>query len=102
MKRKGQGIRFQLTAGIVIMTIAGIGLIGIMSIKIVERSALVWKISQAEQTVGFVRASYRVSREGGQPWGAKFAEVLERRRGYQFQAYRLTEAAPHRAMPRDG
>jgi hypothetical protein len=58
MKRKGSGIRFQLIAGIVIMTIAGIGLIGVMSIKIVERSVILLKISRAEDTVGFVRASF--------------------------------------------
>lgn len=73
MKRKGSGIRFQLTAGIVIMTIAGIGLIGLMSIKIVERSALQWKISQAEDTVGFVRASIRLASEAGQPWAARLS-----------------------------
>src|SRR3972149_4573686 len=40
MRRSGLGIRFQLTAAIVIMTLAGIGLIGLLSVKIVERSAL--------------------------------------------------------------
>lgn len=60
MKGKGPGIRFQLIAGIVIMTIAGIGLIGVLSIKIVERGALLWKISQAGNTVAFVRASFGV------------------------------------------
>jgi two-component system NtrC family sensor kinase len=104
MKRKGQGIRFQLTAGIVIMTIAGIGLIGLMSIKIVERSALVWKISQAEQTVGFVRASYRASTEGGQPWGAKFTGVLTNEA--RITDFRLTgpdgrPLAASGSMPRD-
>ena len=75
MKRKGQGIRFQLTAGIVLMTIAGIGLVGLMSIKIVERSALQWKLSQAEEIAGFMRASMRLS-EGGQGWGGKLARAL--------------------------
>jgi len=76
MKRKGQGIRFQLTAGIVLMTMAGIGLIGLMSIKIVERSALVWKISQAEEIAGFLRAATSLSPEGGEPLAARFAAVL--------------------------
>lgn len=76
MKRKGSGIRFQLIAGIVIMTIAGIGLIGVMSIKIVERSVILLKISQAEDTVGFVRASFNAAPDGGQPWGMKFSEAL--------------------------
>ncbi|MCC6502148.1 MAG: HAMP domain-containing protein [Deltaproteobacteria bacterium] len=81
MKRKGQGIRFQLIAGIVIMTIAGIGLVGFMSIKIVERSALLWKISQAEDTVGFVRASFNPAAGGGQAWGVRFAEAIAKEAG---------------------
>jgi len=104
MKRKGQGIRFQLTAGIVIMTIAGIGLIGLMSIKIVERSALQWKISQAEDTVGFVRASMRLSSEGGQPWGARLSGVLKNEA--RIEDFRLTapdgrQLAASGTMPTD-
>lgn len=76
MKRKGSGIRFQLTAGIVIMTIAGIGLVGLISIKIIERSALQWKISQAADMVGFVRSSFRASADGGQPSGPKLVAAL--------------------------
>ena len=94
MKLRGQGIRFQLTAGIVIMTIAGIGLIGLMSIKIVERSALQWKISQAAETVGFVRASFRASTDGGQPWGKFAGELMKEARITDF---RLT-AADGRAL----
>lgn len=62
--KKGLGIRFQLTAGMVIMTVAGIGLIGLLSVKIVERSALAWKASQAGDMVSFVRAAFRVQKEG--------------------------------------
>ncbi len=87
MKRKGQGIRFQLTAGIVLMTIAGIGLVGLMSIKIAERSALQWKLSQAEGIAGFMRASMRLS-DGGQGWGGKLAASLADEAG--IADFRLT------------
>jgi len=90
MTRRWQSIRFQLTAGIVVMTIAGIGLIGFMSIKIVERSALMWKISQAEETVGFIRASFATAAEGGRDWGVKSAEAVARQP--RMSGFRLTSA----------
>lgn len=73
--KKGPGIRFQLIAGIVVMTIAGIGLIGVLSIKIVERSALLWKISQAADIAGAVRASFQALPEGSHD-RINFVEVL--------------------------
>ncbi len=50
------GIRFQLIAGIVITTVAGIGLIGLMSIRAIESSAVYLKISEAERIVRLIRA----------------------------------------------
>ncbi|MBI5810596.1 MAG: HAMP domain-containing protein, partial [Deltaproteobacteria bacterium] len=51
------GIRAQLIIGIVIMTLAGIGMIGLISIKIIESRAVSWKISEAEKTVRLARSS---------------------------------------------
>jgi len=57
MKRQ-LGIRFQLIAGIVIMTLSGIVLIGALSAVIIERTAFNWKVNEAERLVSFLRASY--------------------------------------------
>ncbi len=51
------GIRVQLTAGIVLTTLTGIGLIGLISIKVVENNAVYWRITEAEKVVRFVRAA---------------------------------------------
>jgi signal transduction histidine kinase len=51
------GIRAQLTAGIVLTTLAGIGLIGLMSIKIVESRSVYWKVAEAENLVGLIRTA---------------------------------------------
>ncbi|MDP2689232.1 MAG: ATP-binding protein [Deltaproteobacteria bacterium] len=67
MKKFRFGIRSQLVAGIVLSTLAGIGLIGILSIKIVENSALYWKISEAENVVRFVRAAVRLPSSSREP-----------------------------------
>ncbi|HAO92497.1 MAG: hypothetical protein A2X93_02270 [Deltaproteobacteria bacterium GWC2_56_8] len=59
LKMKRQlGIRFQLIAGIVIMTLSGIVLIGALSAVIIERTAFNWKVNEAERLVSFLRASY--------------------------------------------
>ncbi|MBI5236395.1 MAG: HAMP domain-containing protein [Deltaproteobacteria bacterium] len=50
------GIRFQLIAGIVITTAAGIGLIGLMSIHAIESSAVHLKIGEADSIVRLIRA----------------------------------------------
>jgi signal transduction histidine kinase len=55
--RFGLGIRAQLTAGIVLTTLAGIGLIGLMSIKIVESRSVYRKVAEAENLVGFIRTA---------------------------------------------
>lgn len=55
--KRSLGIRFQLIAGIVIITLAGIGLIGALSVVIIERTAFYWKVNEAERLVAFVRAS---------------------------------------------
>ena len=58
LKMKRQlGIRFQLIAGIVIMTLSGIVLIGALSAVIIERTAFNWKVNEAERLVSFLRAS---------------------------------------------
>lgn len=85
MKRRGLGIRTQLIAAITIMTVAGIGLIGLLSVKIVENSAVYWKVSQAEDLVKVVRAS---ARPGGPGWGSGFAALALRESG--VAAYRIT------------
>ena len=63
MSKSGLGIRFQLTAAIVIMTLAGIGLIGLLSVKIVERSALFWKTSQASDMAAVARAAFKADKD---------------------------------------
>ncbi len=67
MKKFTIGIRSQLVAGIVVTTLAGIGLIGLLSIKIVENSAVYWKVSEAESIVRFVRAAARMPRSAREP-----------------------------------
>lgn len=49
------GIRSQLGAGIILTTLAGIGLIGLLSVKIIETRSINWKISETENTVRFLR-----------------------------------------------
>src|SRR3989304_5261882 len=71
MSKSGLGIRFQLTAAIVIMTLAGIGLIGLLSVKIVERSALFWKTSQASDMAAVVRAALKMEKDSA--FAAAFA-----------------------------
>ncbi len=58
------GIRAQLGLGIALITLAGVGFMGLMSIKIVEDKALYWKAREAGRTARMVRAS--MTRLG--PW----------------------------------
>jgi len=51
------GIRAQLGLGIALITLAGVGFIGLMSIKIVEDRALYWKTGEAEKTARLARES---------------------------------------------
>ncbi len=79
MAGRGLGIRFQLTAAIVIMTLAGIGLIGLLSVKIVERSALIWKTSQASDMAAVARAAFKADKESAS--AAAFAGAALREAG---------------------
>ena len=51
------GIRGQLIAGIVLTTLAGIALIGLLAIKIVESRSVYWKVAEADHLVAFIRAA---------------------------------------------
>lgn len=94
------GIRAQLTAGIVLTTLAGIGLIGLLSIKIVENSAVYWKISEAWKLSRIVRASVTRAPGGAYPAEAlKFAEAALRSSG--VPDYEVTDGTG-RAVLRDG
>ena len=53
------GIRAQLIIGIVITTMAGIGLIGVMSLSLIEGRALQWKVDEAQRAAGFMKAALR-------------------------------------------
>lgn len=79
------GIRSQLILGIVLITLAGIGLIGILSIKIVENSALYWKISEAGRIVRIIR----VAANKPQPDDAMINYIGEALREADIDDYRL-------------
>lgn len=82
MMKFNLGIRAQLTAGIVLTTLAGIGLIGLLSIKIVENSAVYWKISEAGKISRIIRSSMRKSSQGAySPESVRFAEAALRSAG---------------------
>lgn len=53
------GIREQLTAGIVLTTLAGIGLVGVIAIKIVETHAVFSKVREAHKTARFAGLAMR-------------------------------------------
>lgn len=94
------GIRAQLTAGIVLTTLAGIGLIGLLSIKIVENSAVYWKISEAWKLSRIVRASVARAPGGAYPAESlKFAEAALRSSG--VPAYEVTDGTG-RAVLKEG
>ncbi|MFQ5737022.1 MAG: ATP-binding protein [Thermodesulfobacteriota bacterium] len=67
MKKFTLGIRSQLVAGIVLTTLAGIGLIGLLSIKIIENNAVYWKISEAQNIVRFIRGAARLPSSAREP-----------------------------------
>ncbi|MBI5467517.1 MAG: HAMP domain-containing protein [Deltaproteobacteria bacterium] len=82
MMKFNLGIRAQLTAGIVLTTLAGIGLIGLLSIKIVENSAVYWKISEAGKILRIIRSSMQKSSQGAySPESIRFAEEALRSAG---------------------
>ncbi len=74
--RFGSSIRSQLITGITVTTLAGIGLIGLFSVKIVETKALDAKLREAEVIVDFVRAVTQRVRVPGERERA--SEVLTR------------------------
>ncbi|MBI5969569.1 MAG: HAMP domain-containing protein [Deltaproteobacteria bacterium] len=59
MKKSALGIRTQLIIGTVLLTSAGIGLVGLMSIKAVEMSAVYAKMDSAERLVKVLNAAAR-------------------------------------------
>lgn len=59
--RPALGIRGQLIAGIAVTTLAGIGLIGVISVKMMESNAVYLKARQAGGIVKFVRSVVRTS-----------------------------------------
>jgi signal transduction histidine kinase len=95
-----RGIRFQLTAGIVVTTMAGIGLIGVLSIKIVERSALYWKASEAERIVRLVSAALAAPSRGDDA-AAALRHTATALRDAGIQSFVLTDASGDVVM-RDG
>lgn len=100
------GIRAQLTAGIVLTTLAGIGLIGLLSIKIVENSAVYWKIGEAGKIIKIIRFALE------KPSSAGYSREALRFTGIVFQGagvadYRLTAPSgdvllKEGSLPRDG
>lgn len=78
--KRSLGIRFQLIAGIVIITLAGIGLIGALGVVIIERTAFYWKVNEAERLVAFVRASSPPETEDSSA-GYRYAEKALRGSG---------------------
>jgi len=68
------GIRTQLIAGIVLTTLAGIGLIGLLSIKIVENNAVYWRIGEAENVARIVRTAVNGDYRGDEVAGLRLAE----------------------------
>ncbi len=78
--KRSLGIRFQLIAGIVIITLAGIGLIGALSVVIIERTAFYWKVNEAERLAAFVRASSQPETEDPST-GYRYAEMALRGSG---------------------
>jgi two-component system, NtrC family, sensor kinase len=86
------GIRAQLSAGIVLTTLAGIGLIGLLSIKIVENNAVYWKINEAGRIIKLVRSSVQRSGASGYPPEAlKFTAAALK--GAGVTDYRIADAA---------
>ena len=86
------GIRAQLGIGIVLITLAGIGFIGMMSIKIVEDRAVYWKMVEAENIVTFIRAaSVRFVSQGERQRMVGFVASALKETG--IKEFRLTDAS---------
>jgi signal transduction histidine kinase len=66
------GIRTQLVAGIIIITLAAMGLLGVLSIKVVESNAVYRKVREAETMARLMRAATIEA-----PWRTDTARVVE-------------------------
>ncbi|MBI5642964.1 MAG: HAMP domain-containing protein [Deltaproteobacteria bacterium] len=90
--KPGIGIRFQLTAGIVLTTLAGIGLIGLLSISIVERSAVNWKVSESVSIARIIRAAAGMPGASADPLAlVKYASAALKESG--ISDYTVTDPA---------
>lgn len=91
MPKKPLGIRSQLIAGIVITTIAGMGLIGLFSVIAVERMSVYWKAAEAEKLVRVVRVYFRASGGFNNPESGRVAATALKEAG--VEAFELTDPA---------
>lgn len=85
------GIRTQLTAGIVLTTLAGIGLIGLLSIKIVENNAVYWRIGEAEKAARIIRIAVNMDYRGDETAGLRLAAGALKEIG--VRDFRFTDGA---------
>ncbi len=86
------GIRTQLIAGIVLTTLAGIGLIGILSIKIVENSAVYWKAEEAGSIARFASLSSRLAAPLNDP-SAPVRSISAVLKGYGIGDFRVVDGS---------
>ncbi|MBI5493321.1 MAG: HAMP domain-containing protein [Deltaproteobacteria bacterium] len=86
------GIRAQLIAGIVLTTLAGIGLIGILSIKIVENSAVYSKAREAGSIARFASLSSRLAAPLNDP-SAPVRSIGAVLKGYGVSDFRVVDAS---------
>lgn len=84
------GLRAQLTAGIVITTLAGIGLIGLLAIKIVETGSIYWKVNEARSLVRTINTIAQMSSSDPSE-GLRYAAVVLSSSG--ITDYRITGPA---------
>lgn len=99
MPKAQLGIRSQLIAGIVIATLAGMGLVGLFSIIAVERISLYWKVNEAQRIVAMVRVFQRSSGVFGNQDAYKHAAAALNAAG--VEAYEFT-AHDGRVLERSG
>jgi two-component system, NtrC family, sensor kinase len=85
------GIRTQLMAGIVLTTLAGIGLIGLLSIKIVENNAVYWRIGEAEKVARIIRIAVDRDGRGDEAVGLRLAQGALKEIG--VRDFRFTDGA---------
>lgn len=85
------GIRSQLAAGIVVITLAGIGLVGLFSVRALEQSAVYWKVYEARSVVQFVRAALRESRGRDPQFAVNYVAAAMKESG--IGAFRISDSA---------